>query len=266
MNRKTIFINGKLSAFGLAFAFILGSGCIGTAQAPVAQVFLQVPHPPCIWTASYVYKKEPEPPKSPKDPRELIAFKRMQQIFPREKSKTVYVTKDISRSVIQWVQGRTTEQWISGDFVIYSSPALLDGEVTYNRIPADVDKEISPLNFQSTTVNFSELSWIKPECLVGKATFQGVAANHFVNPPPPRVRGTDASGDAQSPDVSSPTPKPGAHSPKQEAWIDARTGFPIAMEDDNVRITYKLYKETPSAAEMKMPPAYQEVWDRLKNL
>ncbi len=259
MNKKFGFIKGIWQKIIVAAVLLMATGGLATAGSLV-----EAPTPPCIWTATYEYKKEPVPPQNSNDPRELRAFKRMQLIFPRAKLKTTYAIPDVRRVLVQWVMGRTTEHWTLSKGIVYSSPALPDGEISYARIPDDADPDTSPLNFRSSTLNFPELGWLKPEYFTGKTSYQGVSARHYTNPPSGKAA-TDPSGSNETqPADNAPGNANSARVKKQEAWIDSKTGFPLAMEDENVRITYKLLKDTPSSSDMKMPPAYEAVWNRIK--
>lgn len=245
------------NAFGLLMAAILGLAGI-SAQGQEVSLTLE---PPLIWTATYQYKKEPV---RPADPKMAKVFDRMQLLAGRPKFKTVYVTRDMRHEVIQWMIGRTTENWLTKGYMIFSALNFPEGEVSY--IPTEEKIELPTgkmegrlaAGFDNSNINFPELSWVKPALLAGKVRYQGVEANYYVNPPPKDKKTEPAPGTEPAPNLP--------EGPKSEAWIDAGTGFPIAMENSNVRVTYEILKRKPSPADMTMSPDFEKVWKGMKEV
>jgi hypothetical protein len=241
MNRKTIH-------WGLVL-WMMGS-VVGLMRVE-AQV--KVPPAPCIWTASYEYKVA-EPPR-PQDPREAKMYDRMRLIAPKPKLKTVYSTDDKQRMVVQWMVGRSTENWVVGDLQLLTALNFPEGQVTTRTLSPEERRGI-----EGVSSVFPELSWLKEEYLAGKVSYQGASALHYI------VKGTSSKKTQvnSAATAGDSAPVDGA-APKQEAWIDAKTGFPMAMENESMRVTYKLLSETPSASDMKMPPEFEKVWQRATN-
>jgi hypothetical protein len=131
----------------------------------------------------------------------------------------------LTRYRIYWSSKQITEDWAAGNcvFVQSSGGAGYSVLTTMSQIAYD-------------RFDQGEFDWIKPACFVGEENFRGKKTLHF-------------KGKRTRPGDSSAT--------EAEAWLDAKTQIPLAL-DDGFQVCLYTFLSPPSAP-LALPPACQHL-------
>jgi hypothetical protein len=140
---------------------------------------------------------------------------------------------DVKRIVITWSDGKTTEKWSIPKLPVTFEEDPRNGVVTpfLNGGPTILSD-----NFYLTYDSFA-FDWISPQALKEKDPiyYQGKQCFHY-----------EAS-------VPAPMQK---FALKKEAWIDATTLLPVALDNGNSLSIFK-FQEKPPTGPLTMPPAFE---------
>ena len=215
--------------------------CLGFlfhATAFAADDLVKFPAGDASWTVEFSYPKTPAPPAPTSDGNSA------QPPLVVRKAQKIEVTQvgNTKRVLIAWTDGKTSERW--------AIPGL---PVIFETLPHD-ESSVAALENGSSAKLFAEyvmpydsfgFRWITPKSLQEKApvSHAGRKCFHYKGPVfPPSVGASPGEMPVASPDT-----------PDWQAWIDAETLRPVALDTGTALCVFTFQKEAPVGP--LIPPA-----------
>jgi hypothetical protein len=173
--------------------------------------------------------------------------------FPRVSTsnylKEIHVTKmDKDHQEIQyWSDGSTLEKWEFHGLLLFEQPSLSNIHIlSLNNLPPLMREAF----FDHSKSDFPDLDWLSADSYVGMKTFQGQTCYWF------QVKSSTVSTHSAT---SSGIPSVKVQAVPQ-AWINAQTRLPVAVDDGVTLHIYTFGDETSRQAEL--PPRFAEALEK----
>ena len=213
----------------LGFCFFLA--CITALLLPAANAdsLFQFPAGPAAWTVDIV--PSPNAKQAPATSGTTYDIKKID------------VTKigDVSRNVITWATGKTTERWC------YDQLHVMVATDTYDGSPAFLSGEDITMGGDFTVgFNSSSFTWLKNELLKDTVSFRGRKCLHYQGTV--TVERTVLAGAGDFRKVMVPF--------HCEAWIDQETLLPVALYDGSKLGVFTFHD--PPTEPLNPPPAIEK--------
>ncbi len=166
------------------------------------------------WTIQYQYKVADPYPKT-SNPIDNMVYEKMRKEHPRLVSVVTEKAGNRRKEVEHFADGSETVIWVVDDYMV--------GNYRVTHIISALNSKQAEIPFKQ---DFYQLDWINKAQSQGRQSYQGVSCWAYHRPP-------------------------GADNDEQTAYIDAKSGLPVAIEKEDAIVVYSF---TASSDALDVPP------------
>jgi len=166
------------------------------------------------WTIQYQYKVADPYPKT-SNPIDNMVYDKMRKEHPRLMSVVTEKAGNRRKEVQHFADGSETVNWVVGDYMV--------GNYRVTHTISTVNSRQAEIPFKQ---DFYQLGWINKAQFQGRQSYQGVSCWAYHRPP-------------------------GPDNDEQTAYIDAKSGLPVAIEKEDAIVVYSF---AASGDALDVPP------------